>query len=29
VLAALTVGGMTLSAVRTRARRPAACPATR
>ena len=29
VLAALTVAGMTLSAVRTRARRPAACPATR
>jgi hypothetical protein len=28
VLAALTVAGMTLSAVRT-ARRPAACPATR
>ena len=29
VLAALTVAGMTLSAVRTRARRTAACPATR
>jgi predicted MFS family arabinose efflux permease len=29
VLAALTVAGMTLNAVRTRARRPAACPATR
>jgi predicted MFS family arabinose efflux permease len=29
VLAALTLAGMTLTAVRTRARRPAACPATR
>jgi MFS family permease len=29
VLAALTVAGMTLSAVRMRARRPAACPSTR
>jgi MFS family permease len=29
VLAALTVAGMTFSAVRTRVRRPAACPATR
>jgi hypothetical protein len=29
VLAALTVAGMTLSTVRTRARQPAACPSTR